>query len=220
MGYEDDGAAISLKASDVVQALALKVKVAHGEHLVDQQHVGLHVDGDREGQPHVHARGVRAQGVVDLLLQLRESHDRVEAALDIGAGKPQQRRVQVHVLTARVLELKPRTQLEQTASAPANCDTPAVGRQDAGHQLQGGALAGAVAPDQAQRGPAVDVQVDVDEGPVVLPFAQAAVDDDLLQGRVPDAIDPVLLGNALETDGRLADQTASGRCERSRTKKA
>ena len=41
---------------DPLLALALEGLVADGEHLVDQQDVGVEVRGDREAEPHEHAR--------------------------------------------------------------------------------------------------------------------------------------------------------------------
>ena len=51
---EDDRAALLLELEDLAEALALKGLVADGENLVEQQHVGLDVRGDREAEAHVH----------------------------------------------------------------------------------------------------------------------------------------------------------------------
>ena len=48
----------SLELVDPVEALALERLVADRQHLVDEQHVGVDVHGDREAEAHVHARGV------------------------------------------------------------------------------------------------------------------------------------------------------------------
>ena len=61
--------------------------VADGQHLVDQQHVGLHVDGHREPEPDVHARRVELDLVVDEVLELGEGDDVVVALLDVGMGE-------------------------------------------------------------------------------------------------------------------------------------
>ena len=46
-----------------------------------KQHVGIDVDGDREAEPHVHARGVGLDRRVDEVGELGELHDLVEAPL-------------------------------------------------------------------------------------------------------------------------------------------
>jgi hypothetical protein len=48
---EHDGAAALVEAAHLRQALALELRVADGEHLVDRQDVGVEVRGHREGQP-------------------------------------------------------------------------------------------------------------------------------------------------------------------------
>ena len=55
VGDEDDGAAVPLEGPDLVEALLLEGLVTDREHLVDEQDLGVDVDGDGEGQPDVHA---------------------------------------------------------------------------------------------------------------------------------------------------------------------
>ena len=71
--HQEDGPALLLEPLDPVDALALEALVAHGQDLVDHQHVGVHVDGHGEAQPHVHARRVELHRAVDELLQARRS---------------------------------------------------------------------------------------------------------------------------------------------------
>ena len=85
MGHEHDRAAFVLELVDPVEALALEGLVADREHLVDEQHVGVDVDGDREAEAHVHARRVVLHLLVDELLELGERDDVVEAGLDVRA---------------------------------------------------------------------------------------------------------------------------------------
>ena len=61
-----------------VEALALERLVADREHLVDEQHVGIDVDGDCEAEAHVHARRVVLHLLVDEPLELGELDDVVE----------------------------------------------------------------------------------------------------------------------------------------------
>ena len=53
---EDDRPTFLAQAVEDVEALLLKGGVADGEHLVDQQDVGVDLDRHREREPHVHAR--------------------------------------------------------------------------------------------------------------------------------------------------------------------
>src|SRR5690606_32927153 len=56
--HDDDGAAAVLEIEELLRALALELLVADGEHLVDEQEIGLDVDRDREAELDVHARRV------------------------------------------------------------------------------------------------------------------------------------------------------------------
>ena len=64
---------------ELVEALVREALVADGEHLVDEQHVGIDVDRDGEPEPHVHAGRVRLHRRVDEVLELGELDDLVEA---------------------------------------------------------------------------------------------------------------------------------------------
>ena len=63
-----------------VEALLLEGGVADGEHLVDQQDVGVDLDRDRERQADVHARGVVLELEVLELAQLGEVDHRLVRA--------------------------------------------------------------------------------------------------------------------------------------------
>ena len=98
---EHDRPAALLELRDPTEALALELLVADGEDLVEQQHVGVDVRGDREAEPHVHPRRVGAHRQVDVVADARELHDLVHPLADLGARQAVQRAVQEDVLAAR-----------------------------------------------------------------------------------------------------------------------
>ena len=67
VGDEDDPAPCSRLRSKRLEALALEDRVADGEHLVDQHHVGVDLDHDGERQPDLHAGRVVLQLQIDEL---------------------------------------------------------------------------------------------------------------------------------------------------------
>ena len=71
------------KVVELLEALALELGVADGEHLVDEQDVGIDVDRDREPEPHVHARRVVLHRRVDEVLEAGEVDDLVEALVEL-----------------------------------------------------------------------------------------------------------------------------------------
>ena len=68
---------------DGADAPLLEVGVADREDLVEQQDVGIEVGGNREPQPHVHARRVVLERHVDEVLEARVLDDRVVDAVDL-----------------------------------------------------------------------------------------------------------------------------------------
>ena len=86
VGDEHDRAALALELLDPAQALDLEHLVADGEDLVDEEHVGIEVDGDGEPEAHVHPRRVVLHRLVDELGELGEVDDGVEDAVDRPGG--------------------------------------------------------------------------------------------------------------------------------------
>ena len=114
---EEDRAAAVLELGDLAEALALELLVADGEHLVEQQHVGLDVRGDREAEPHVHPRRVRAHRQVDELLELGERDDLVHHLAHARPREAVDRAVQVDVLAAGEVGVEAGAELEQRRDA-------------------------------------------------------------------------------------------------------
>ena len=126
VGDEQDRPAAVLELGDLAEALALELLVADGEHLVEQQHVGLDVRGDREAEAHVHARRVGAHRQVDELLELGERDDLVHHLAHPRARQAVDRAVQVDVLAPAEVRVEAGAELEQRRDAAAGLD--AAGR--------------------------------------------------------------------------------------------
>ena len=77
--HEDDRLPAALELRDLVEALVRETLVADGEHLVDEEDVGIDVHGDGEAEAHVHAGRVGLDRGVDELLEPGELDDLVEA---------------------------------------------------------------------------------------------------------------------------------------------
>src|SRR5687768_6271045 len=114
--------------------------------------------GDCEAKPDVHAAGIALHRRVDELFNLGKRHDLVELAVDLPLLHAQHGAVEIDVLAARKLSMKTRAYLQQRAHTSLN-RCPAVGRLgDAGKNLQQCALAGAVAPDNAEHLAMLDLE--------------------------------------------------------------
>ena len=146
---------------DPPQALALERLVAHGQDLVDQQHVGVEVRHDREPEPQVHPRAVGLDRHVDELAELRELDDALDPRLDLLAREPVQRAVQVDVLAAREVGAEAGAELEQRYDPPAAVGAPGVERHDPSEAAEQRRLARAVASHHPHRLARGDPQVDL-----------------------------------------------------------
>jgi hypothetical protein len=178
---EDDRAAPLLELEHLAEALSLEGLVADGEHLVEQQHVRVEMRRDREAEPHVHPRRVRAHRPVDRLLELGESDDLVEALADLRALQPVDRTVQEDVLAAREVGVEACAELQQRADPPPDGDAAPGRLDDPGDQAQQRRLPGAVPADEADGLARLDRQRHVLQRDDVCRLGSPAEHEQLLQ---------------------------------------
>ena len=161
VGDEQDRTALVLERADPVDALRLESFVTNGQHFVDYEDVGVDVDGDREGEAHVHAAGVELHLRIDEVLDLAELHDVVEDPLDHLLGESQHRAVEEDVVATGELRLKSGPELQQRREAAANMDLARRRLQDAADALEQGRLARSVVADESHGLVRVDRETDV-----------------------------------------------------------
>ena len=100
MRHEQNRFSPALELAEFVQALVGEALIAHGEHLVHEQHVGVDVNGHRKPEAHIHARRVGLHRRVDELLQFGELDDLIEPLGDLALRQAQHDAVDEHVLAA------------------------------------------------------------------------------------------------------------------------
>src|SRR6478735_1102582 len=203
----DDHQRMSLGAQfgDPGQALVLEGLVADREDLVDQEDVGLGVDGDREGEPQEHARGVELHLGVDELLDLAEGDDVVELLVDLLLRHPEDGPVEVDVLATGEIGMEAGPDLDESGHPAAHTDRAAVREHDARDELEQRGLAGAVEAQERHRLALVYVHDDVVErlervGGQLGPASAQGPHHQLLDGaRMPQG---ELLGHTADLDSR------------------
>ena len=92
--------AATAELSELVEALVRKGFVADGQHFVDEQDVGIDMNGHGEPEPHVHAGGVGLHRRVDEVLELGKRDDLVEPCGHLAFRQPEHHPVDVDVLAA------------------------------------------------------------------------------------------------------------------------
>ena len=113
VAHDDDRAARATQRVEVVEALALELLIAHRQHFVDQQHIGLHVHCDSEAEAHVHAAGVVLDGFVDELGKPAELDDLAGDVGDLLARQTKDRAVERDVLSTAHVGVEARAELDQ-----------------------------------------------------------------------------------------------------------
>ena len=161
------GARLRLELS---KTFSLKREVADCKRFVHDQDVRFEVRGNGEGQPNVHATRVALDYRIDELVDLREIDDFVELPRHFLAFHPQNRPVEEDVLAAGQLGMKAGANFQQRPEAAANL---CMARARSGHpreDLQQGALASAVAPDDSNDLTPRDVERNIPERQVSRAF--------------------------------------------------
>ena len=129
---------------DTGDAAVDELLVADRQHFVDEEDLGVGMDGDREAQAHVHARGVVLDRLLDEIAQPRELHDVVVALFDPAAAQAEQGAVDEDVLPARDLGVEAGAELDQGGDPAVDRQFSGRGPQQARDQLDQRRLAGTV----------------------------------------------------------------------------
>ena len=136
---------------DAVEALVLEVSVAYREGLIDDQHIRAMRGGDAECQAHLHAAGVHAHRLVDVVADFGEGFDLRHQAGDFFDAVAEQLPGHEGVLPAGEIGVEAHAKFEQGGDAAGDVHAAGGGLGGAGDHLEQGALAGAVDADDADR---------------------------------------------------------------------
>ena len=211
VGDEDDRLAFGFHLVEGVGALLLEGGVAHRQHLVDQEHVGVDLHHHRERESDQHPGGVVLQLQVGEFAQLGEVDHRVEPVAHLLRGEAHHHPVEDDVLARGQLVVEADPELDEGGETACYLDRPGIGFVDARQQLQQGALAGAVATDDAEELALADLEGDAVEG---AQFAVVAggegVDGALFQRVDPLGRNPEGLVQILDLDRGRSRRTRRG----------
>ena len=134
-------------------SLRSRKMVAYGQHLVEDEHVGIDIDGDGEREPDEHAAGVRLDGVLRERADVGEVEDGREEGVNLLAGVPHAGADEADVLDAGELGVETAAQFKERGTPPRH-EAASGGRLgNAGENFEKRGLSGAVATDDADESP-------------------------------------------------------------------
>ena len=134
----------------LAQALALEFGVPNGQDFIDHQDFGLQVGCHGKSQPQIHPAGIVFDRGIDELLYFGKGDHLIEFALDLTLFHPQDRPVEISVLTPGQLGVEAGADLQQRADPAVYFGIAFGGFGDAGEDFEQRAFAGPIPPDNAQ----------------------------------------------------------------------
>src|SRR5258705_8160687 len=97
---------------DSAHATVLKDCVTYRKRLIDDQNVGVGVDGYSERESHVHAARISLYGLVNEVSEFRKALNFWQSGLSFGSRESHQGRIHINVLDPGELEVESRTQFK------------------------------------------------------------------------------------------------------------
>ena len=202
MRNENDRHTLMLELLNPANAALLKEKITDRQRLVDDQDVGIHVDGYGEGKPDEHAAGIGLYRTIDEIAYFRELFNRRDPLPRLYIGKTENGRVKEDVLAPGELRIEPGAKFQQCGHASTDLDIARRWTNDPGNHSQQRAFSGAVLPDDPETTTARQIQVDATHGPEGFMESPCAETEKFFQviGRMP--VDAKTLGDLRGPDNR------------------
>jgi hypothetical protein len=150
VAHEQDRPILAPQLGEVGQASPLKLRVAHGEHLVEHQDLTVEVSRHGEGQPQEHAGRIPLDRSVEEPPHPGEVDDLAHPPIDVTARQPQDRPTEADVLASGQFRMEARARLEDRADPAPGAAQAARRFGDPTEDLEQRRLAGAVAADDPQ----------------------------------------------------------------------
>ena len=202
-------AALAAKLLNLFAALALKLLVANGKHLVNQQDLGFYVGGNREAQAHGHARRIVLYRGVNEPLQTSKFDDAVELAVDIFFRHAQNCGVEINVFAARQFGVEASTQFQQCGNIAIDRNFALIGPINAGEALQHGAFARPVGANDSNSCTVVHIERDIVERPELFVTGAPAAQNCSLDVAVSFVVQTKVFGDRINGDCVLRHLYAS-----------
>ena len=149
MRHEQQGGPRFLELADAFEAFVLEVGIANRQGLIDDEDVGTQRRGDAEGQTHLHAAGVHADGLIDVVADFGKGFNLGHEAVHVLRRISQQLAGHHGILATSEIRMEAHAQFEQGSHPAVNAHRAGGGLYGAGDELEQGALSCPVDPDDA-----------------------------------------------------------------------
>ena len=149
--YKNDGLPPPLEFQDFVKTLDSKIVVPHGQAVVDEKDLRVHVNSQTERETDVHSLGVAADGNVDELPDVGKCHDLFQLGNDLLAAEIVKAGIEKQVVPARELGVKSRAKVQKAGHAAVRLDFSLLRPEKPGHKSQQGGFPRSVGPDDRER---------------------------------------------------------------------
>ena len=149
----------------LADGLLLKLRIAHGQHLIYHENLGFEVGGNGKAQSHHHAAGVAFHRRVEVFGHTGKIHYLVQFAANLSLGHAHDAAVHEDVLAPRHLGMEARAHLQERGDTSLDADASHSGRGDTRENLQQRALSRTVLADDTHHVALFHAEVDVPEGP-------------------------------------------------------
>ncbi len=136
MGDEEDRDAFGAEFVHLSHAALAEVDVADCERFVDQENLGIDVDGDGEGEPDGHAARIGFDGLVDEVADFGEGFDFRVAGVDFGGGEAEDGGVKIDVFATGEFGVEAGTEFEKCGDAAIGLGGTCGGLQNARDDLK------------------------------------------------------------------------------------
>jgi hypothetical protein len=122
----------------VPQALELEGRVSHGQGLIHQKNVRLHIRGHGKGQPDSHPAGVHLDGLIDEITYTGKVLDGFQALLHLCLAESKKRSIKQNIFQTGKFGIKTNTEFEQRSNPPLCPKLPPGRGEGSAYKLQQG----------------------------------------------------------------------------------
>src|ERR1035441_3865452 len=163
MTYEQHSAPALAHVLHFAKTLLLKLRIAYREDFVHDKNVRFQVRRHGESKAHIHTAAVAFHRRVQKLLHFGKCHDLVELLLNLHPCHSEDRAVEEDVFPPGQLWVKAGTDFQEAGDAAFDPDAAFGWFGDAAEDFEQGALARAVATDDAHHFALFDLERDRSE---------------------------------------------------------